>query len=649
MKQSIAKRLSIRVAAAFAIAFLLLTGSAFIILKRNVKMEVARYGRSLAGIFADLVIYDANSSGVPIDTSFSEQISFFGDYMCTWYRTDYTFAYVPDIEKGTITYISASKKNNDGEISDDHWVGKVEGYTLTENELAVWNGTSIFSVEQSDWSDECTDISIAIEDKFGNRSMIGVSVSQDKLLKDMMSGFLATCAVMFIIVGLLALLVYLVIRRMVTKPARHISEVMSDYISGNEKSSVKLETAGDDEFSLIARAFNQMTGEIDNYIADLERMGRERERQQAEIDIAAQIQKGFLSPGEASLPNCGIKAVMKPARLVGGDLYDYFEVDRAHTMVLVADVSGKGISASILMAVVLTNMRQFAKLGYSPSEILKNVNDTFSKKNPQQMFVTAFIGIYDSDKGVLTYANAGHNPPYLLHKGLVTLDGEPGTPLGLFPEETYTGTTVEMSRGDLLFLYTDGVTEAVNERGEFYGTERLEQLIGEMAAKGDKHVVEGVEDSLRLFTGNAEQNDDITMLNLLAREKPALELAYDIREFSKIRECLFGSHLPQQMIMDLCVAAEECFVNICSYAFDGPAPEGEKILFFLEYSDKVQMRFIDGGKQFDPRNGLPDTDEYDIDTTVGGLGRLIAFTVADSVDYEYHDNRNILTITKSIK
>ncbi|MBQ0077640.1 MAG: hypothetical protein KBS55_03280, partial [Bacteroidales bacterium] len=110
MKQSIAKRLSIRVAAAFAIAFLLLTGSAFIILKRNVKMEVARYGRSLAGIFADLVIYDANSSGVPIDTSFSEQISFFGDYMCTWYRTDYTFAYVPDIEKGTITYISASKK-----------------------------------------------------------------------------------------------------------------------------------------------------------------------------------------------------------------------------------------------------------------------------------------------------------------------------------------------------------------------------------------------------------------------------------------------------------------------------------------------------------------------------------------------------------
>ena len=100
--------------------------------------------------------------------------------------------------------------------------------------------------------------------------------------------------------------------------------------------------------------------------------------------------------------------------------------------------------------------------------------------------------------------------------------------------------------------------------------------------------------------------------------------------------------------MELCVAAEECFVNICSYAFDGPAPEGEKILFELDYSKVVTMRFSDGGRRFDPRYNLPDTEQYDIDTAVGGLGRLIAFTVADSVDYEYRDGRNILTITKSI-
>lgn len=650
MKQSIAKRLSIRVAAAFAIAFLLLTGGAFITLKRNVKMEVARYGRSLAGIFADLVIYDANTSGVPIDTSFSEQISFFGDYMCTWYRTDYTFAYVPDIEKGTITYISASKKDNDGEISDDHWVGKVEEYTLTENELAVWNGTSIFSVEQSDWSDECTDISVAIDDSFGNRSMIGISVSSDKLLKDMMSGFLVAYAFMFVIVVLLALLVYLLIKRMVTRPARYISEVMSDYIARSEKSSVKLEYEGDNEFSMIAEAFNRMTEDIDKYINDIARFGRERERARAEVDIASGIQMGFLPFGSAILSNCRIEAMMKPAKDVGGDLYNYLELDPTHTMAVIADVSGKGIPSAILMTVILTHIRQSARIGVGPGEILRSVNDTFSKKNPKLMFVTAFVGIYDSEAGTLTYANAGHNPPYLLKDRPVLLDKASGTPLGLFPGDIFEEATVEMEEGDALFLYTDGVNEAVNAAGEFFGTERLEKVLAKVARSKAAHIMETVKASLREFTSGAYQNDDITMLVLEAGKNRDLELDYDPEEFKAIRERLLSSGLPEQMKKELCVAAEECFVNICSYAFSGPAPEGEKILFHFDCDeDHAVLRFSDGGRPFDPRTDLPDTEEYDIDTAVGGLGRLIAFTIADSVDYEYLDGRNILTITKSIK
>lgn len=650
MKKSIAKKLAVRVSATFALAFLLLLAGFAFSVNHGVELEANRYAKVLSSIYGDVTVYSADRQDRPMDLSFSDQFDYFGDYICTWYRVNHIFAYVPDVENGTITYLSVTRNEEIyGEASKDRMRGVVEKHTFTENELKVWKGQSVHAVEPSRFG-KGNDVMMSVEDKSGNRVMVGVSVSINELREEMISVFLLVALFMLLIVVLLALLIHRFIRKKVSVPARHIAEIMSKYISDNCKSAVRLNTDNGDseEFSMIAEAFDQMTEEIDNYIADLKRMGRERERQQAEIDIAARIQKGFLSPGEASLPDCGIKAVMKPARLVGGDLYDYLEVDKTHTMALVADVSGKGIYAAILMAVVLNNMRQFAKMGYSPSEILKNVNDTFSEKNPQQMFVTAFIGIYDSDKGVLTYANAGHNPPYLLHKGLVTLDGEAGTPLGLFPEETYTDTTVKMSQGDLLFLYTDGVSEAVNERGEFYGIRRLEQIIGEMAEKDDKHVVEEIEASVRRFTGNAEQNDDITMLSLLAREKPALELAYDIREFSKIRECLFSSHLPQQLIMDLCVAAEECFVNICSYAFDGSAPEGEKILFFLEYSDKVQMRFVDGGKQFDPRNGLPDADEYDIDTTVGGLGRLIAFTVADSVDYEYRDSRNILTITKSI-
>lgn len=130
--------------------------------------------------------------------------------------------------------------------------------------------------------------------------------------------------------------------------------------------------------------------------------------------------------------------------------------------------------------------------------------------------------------------------------------------------------------------------------------------------------------------------------------KSAIELNYDPREVSSIRELLFASGLPNELLMELCVAAEECFVNICSYAFDGPAPEGERIQFCFECSDKVLMRFSDGGRPFNPCVNLPDANGYDIDAEDGGLGRLIAFSIADSVDYEYNNGRNILTILKSV-
>ncbi len=224
---------------------------------------------------------------------------------------------------------------------------------------------------------------------------------------------------------------------MVSDPARRISKGMNDYISGGRRSAVKLEIDSGDEFSMMAGAFNHMTEEMDRYVEDIASLGREQERRQAEVDIASEIQKGILPSSTASLGNCGIKAVMKPAKYIGGDLYDYLELDKSHTMIAVADVSGKGIPSAMLMSMTITLFRQFARMGYSPATILKNVNDTFSEENPQMMFVTAFVAIYDSDNDILTYANAGHNPPYIIHETPMVLDGPAGTPLGLFMGEEY--------------------------------------------------------------------------------------------------------------------------------------------------------------------------------------------------------------------
>ena len=649
-KKSIARKLAVRVSVVLAAAFLLLLLGAYFSLNREVRKKGEQYTKALVAVYADLIMYESHNLQRPVDVTFNDRYTFFGEYMCSWYRVDCIYAYMPDFEEGTITILSYTKNRKKFDDSpEDHMVGQTIKYTLTENEMRAWKDSTQYAVEDSELLDRSTRVSLRVSDEFGNMAMVGADMANDELKKDVVYGFHIVAAFMFIIIVLVAGLLYLFIRNMVSTPAKRISRAMKDYISGGKRSTIKLESDNNDEFSRIADSFNHMTEEMDKYIDDIARMGREQERQQAEVDIAADIQKGILPFNFAYLENCAIKAVMNPAKFIGGDLYDYLEIDGSHTLCVVGDVSGKGIPAAMLMSITLFSIRQFAKMGYSPAEILRGVNDLISEENPKMMFITAFVCLYNSETGTLTYANAGHNPPYLIRKEPVALDGSDGTPLGLFPGEEYENVVVPVQEGDSVFLYTDGVNEAVNEAGEFFGTERLEKVLTETSESSRKHYVEAVETALHEFTGDAEQYDDITMLSCFIRKRKVLELDYDIREFSAIKEYLFGSSIPKDMIMDLCVAAEECFVNICSYAFEGPAPQGEKILFELEYSNKVIMRFSDGGRQFDPRVNLPDTEEYDIDTAVGGLGRLIAFTVADSVDYEYRDGRNILTITKSIK
>lgn len=650
-KQSIARKLAVRVSGVLVAAFMLLLAVAVVSISRDVKEEAQNYAMAMVGIYSDLLAYEALQLDEPIDLSFSDHLAAFGDYMCRWYRLDYIYSFVPDVENGTITFLSVSRnKDKFGDLSEDHMVGVTKDYRMSPEETTAWKDSTVYAFAKPDWfTRKSSDVLLMFTDSYGNKAMAGAMVSTDILRKNLLQGSHLAAFILLLIAGLVALILYLLIRHTVTDPARRISKAMTEYISEGKKSAVKLEIDGEDEFSMIAGSFNHMTEEMDKYIDDIARLGREQERQQAEVDIASSIQMGILPYGRASFGNCGIKAVMKPAKYIGGDLYDYLELDASHTMIAVADVSGKGLPSALLMAVALTLFRQFARMGYSPASILKNVNDTFSEENPEMMFVTAFVGIYDSDNDMLTYANAGHNPPYLMHEGLKVLDGSAGTPLGLFQGEEYVDVVVKMQKEDSVFLYTDGVNEAVNKSGEFFGTGRLEEALVKAAATPERFYVETVEEALHVFVGEADQNDDITMLALRARRNTVLELDYDVKDFSAIRDRILASGLPKPLVMDLCVAAEEIFVNICSYAFEGPAPAGEKILFFFEYSSKVVMRFSDGGKRFDPRVNLPDTDEYDIDTAVGGLGRLIAFTVADSVDYEYVDGRNILTIVKSIK
>jgi sigma-B regulation protein RsbU (phosphoserine phosphatase) len=245
---------------------------------------------------------------------------------------------------------------------------------------------------------------------------------------------------------------------------------------------------------------------------------------QKELRLAREIQASMLpthAPGSAVASPVDVFAAMEPAREVGGDLYDYFYVDRGELCFLVGDVSDKGLHAALFMARTLDIARVVTRLlrgadGSTPppEEIVARVNRELCQNNASCMFVTLFFGILDPRSGELRYCNAGHNPPYVIDAdgGVGTLDGARGLPLGIKSDAAYNGSTATLARGKALFVFTDGVTEAANAAGEFYAEERLERRLEGCARRGSEEIVRLVVESVGGFVGEVARSDDITAM-----------------------------------------------------------------------------------------------------------------------------------------
>ncbi len=249
------------------------------------------------------------------------------------------------------------------------------------------------------------------------------------------------------------------------------------------------------------------------------RLETEKERMTAELDVATKIQASMLPQHFEIFEKKGLFSVyanMEPAREVGGDFYDCFQVDDDHMAVVIADVSGKGVPAALFMVIAKTLIKTKAKGILSPGRVLEEVNREIYDSNEEDMFVTLFLGILELSTGKFVCANAGHNPPIHLHK-----DGraeyfsiKQNFILGVMPGMTFEENVVQLEVNDKIFLYTDGITEAIDEKNEFYGEERLlAQLQNpQVAGMSVKTLLDYVKEQLNFFTGNTEQEDDITML-----------------------------------------------------------------------------------------------------------------------------------------
>ncbi|MEA5414797.1 PP2C family protein-serine/threonine phosphatase [Synechococcus sp. BA-132 BA5] len=240
-----------------------------------------------------------------------------------------------------------------------------------------------------------------------------------------------------------------------------------------------------------------------------------------EMDLARDLQLGMLPPQGclfAERPDIEVAALMEPATTVAGDFFDAFFVDTNKLFVCIGDVSGHGLGAALFMARTVGLLRILANTERSPDAVLRRLNDSLAEGNDASLFVTMFCGYLDVDSGLFTYSNAGHCPPLLLqHREIHPIPMPKGVVVGVYPGRTYRNLTLQLEPGDLLMVYTDGVTEAENIQGEPFGVQGCQRLLGLTGQAPLDALIQALRQSLRGFTSSQHLEDDCTLLLLRRR------------------------------------------------------------------------------------------------------------------------------------
>ncbi len=305
------------------------------------------------------------------------------------------------------------------------------------------------------------------------------------------------------------MLVALLVDRLVVRKLHRVNGSLRKITGGDLNETVQVRT--NKEFSDLSEDINKTVAALRGYIEAAKQQIKE------ELKMAALIQDSAL-PKNFKLPSDNIElyALMTPAKTVGGDFYDFFYINTDYLCLVIADVSGKGVPASLFMMRAKTAIKNYARTGMGPAELLKRANNTLCEGNDAEMFVTVWLGILDLNTGLMKCSNAGHEYPVLMRAGgeYELLKDRHGLVLAAMENVPVREYEIQLNPGDRLMVYTDGVPEAINEKNEAYGTQRLVRRLNLRKDASQELALEDVLRDLRSFAGNAEQFDDITMLGL---------------------------------------------------------------------------------------------------------------------------------------
>ena len=392
----------------------------------------------------------------------------------------------------------------------------------------------------------------------------------------------------------------------------------------------------------------------------LKKVNAEKERIDGELRVASEIQQSMLPQGELRVEGLELKGMLKPARQVGGDLYDYYIRDEK-LFFCIGDVSGKGAAAAMLMGVIHSLFRSASAHENNPAHVMQTINETSCQNNESNMFVTLFIGVLDLPTGLLRYCDAGHDAPFVLHGTTSTLlPVKPHLPVGVFEDMKYDVQTATILPESTIFLYTDGLTEAKNTARKQFGIERVKDLMEGFVNESPQEMLEKIVAAVERFVKNAEQSDDLTMLavryvpvqfeSTLSRELTIKNDVHEVAEFSRfIKSVNEELGLETSLARQIRLAVEEAVVNVIDYAYP-EGVEGDITVQVLSDGRVMHVKIIDSGVPFDPTEiQKADTTLSAEDRRIGGLGILLVREQMDSINYERTDGKNVLTLIKKLK
>lgn len=324
--------------------------------------------------------------------------------------------------------------------------------------------------------------------------------------------FFALFVILFVIVTLISVL----FARIITRPVEELRRGSEAIGTGDLEHRVQV-TSGD-EFEDLAHSFNTMAENLKNYMDELRRTTAEKERFAKELEIAQGIQQSFLPDSAPEIAGIELVAKNVPALEVGGDFYDFIPVATGQWGLVIADVSGKGVPAALFMALSRTLIRASTLVNADPALSIAHANRMIYEDSKSNMFVTLFYAVLDSRTMTLDYVNAGHNPPLLLQgeSTTVRLLKAKGIALGVIDEVDLQSVRVDLKPGDVLVLYTDGVTEAINAAEEEFGEERLFAIITRNRNRPAQEIMDEILAGITAFAGDTPQFDDITLMILRA-------------------------------------------------------------------------------------------------------------------------------------